>query len=102
MPTTSPQQLILRGRLEPAEATGFRRFRYLDGVVWVNATAAAVLELCDGSRTADEIADYFLATRNGDSVPFIHEFLGVALRSAWIAELPMCGASHGVQRPPPR
>ncbi len=85
-------QLILLGRLEPAEATGFRRFRHLDGVVWMNATAASVLELCDGSRTAGEIADHFLVTRNRDAVPFIHEFLGAALRSGWIAELPPVSA----------
>jgi pyrroloquinoline quinone biosynthesis protein D len=36
-----------------------------EGVVWLNATAAEALELCDGERSLDDIVDALTARYDG-------------------------------------
>jgi pyrroloquinoline quinone biosynthesis protein D len=46
-----------------------------EGAVRLNVTAAAVLDLCDGERTVDDIASTLAAKYEGASVTDVHALL---------------------------
>ena len=58
------------------------------GTVQLNASAAALLELCDGTRSFDEVVDYFIAQPgNADLANDAREFLEAARQRGWIVEI---------------
>jgi pyrroloquinoline quinone biosynthesis protein D len=73
----------------PALPNGFRlhwdrvRERHVllfpEGALGLNPTAVSVLELCDGKRTIEEIADELSARFNGDDIHADVENLLIAL-----------------------
>ena len=57
------------------------------GSVQLNESAAAILHLCDGTRTADEVIAEFLARPgNQDLTADVRDFLDAALQRGWIVE----------------
>jgi pyrroloquinoline quinone biosynthesis protein D len=57
------------------------------GVVQLNESAAAILALCDGTRTRDQIIARILPRSKEDSFAVdVREFLGAARRRGWIIE----------------
>ena len=57
------------------------------GSVQLNESAAAILELCDGTRTSDEVIAEFLARpANHDLATDVRDFLDAALQRGWIVE----------------
>ena len=60
---------------------------YPAGVVQLNECAAAILALCDGTRTREEIIEHILpSTREADLAVGVRAFLGVARKRGWIIE----------------
>lgn len=58
------------------------------GTVQLNDSAAAILELCDGSRTLDEVIAEFLAQPGRKELADdVRDFIGAALQRGWIVEL---------------
>jgi len=58
------------------------------GIVQLNESAAAILDLCDGTRTADEvIAQYVTDPANVDLAGDVREFLEAAMARGWIVEI---------------
>lgn len=58
------------------------------GTVQLNDSAAAILELCDGTRTADEVIAEFLAHGSQQELAEdVREFLDAALQRGWIMEV---------------
>jgi pyrroloquinoline quinone biosynthesis protein D len=58
------------------------------GTVQLNESAAAILELCDGTRTSDEvIAEFAARAANNDLVTDVREFLDAARQRGWIIEI---------------
>ena len=59
-----------------------------DGVVQLNAVAAAILEMCDGSRDrAQVVAEVLLRTGNRARSAEIVEFLDAAVARDWIRDI---------------
>jgi pyrroloquinoline quinone biosynthesis protein D len=56
------------------------------GSVQLNDTAAAILELCDGTRTREEIISRILRSRDDSLAHDVRAFLDVARQRGWIAE----------------
>jgi pyrroloquinoline quinone biosynthesis protein D len=57
------------------------------GVVQLNASAAEILELCDGTRTRDEIIAHILPRHTDPALAGdVREFLDAARRRGWIIE----------------
>lgn len=56
------------------------------GRVRLNATAAAILALCDGSRTRAEIVARVAGSGDPSLAADVRAFLDVARRSGWIVE----------------
>lgn len=57
------------------------------GTVQLNESAAAVLALCDGTRTREEIVTQFLRRPVDDDLALdVREFLDAAQRRGWIVE----------------
>ena len=58
------------------------------GSVQLNASAAALLELCDGTRSFDEVIAQFVAhPGNADLGADAQEFLEAARQRGWIVEI---------------
>lgn len=75
-------------RLQWEEAQQRHVILYPEGMVELNASAAAILQLCDGTRTRDGIVEElerkFATTGLKDD---INEMLEAALANGWIREL---------------
>jgi hypothetical protein len=56
------------------------------GPVQLNETAAAVLALCDGTHTREEIIAGTLATRDPSLADDVRAFLTAARRRGWIVD----------------
>ncbi len=57
------------------------------GTVQLNASAAEILELCDGTRTREEIIAHILPRHSDPALAGdVHEFLDAARRRGWIIE----------------
>ena len=57
------------------------------GTVQLNENAAAILELCDGTRTLEEVIAEFLAQPgNRELEADVRDFLEAALHRGWIVE----------------
>ncbi len=56
------------------------------GPVQLNDTAAAILALCDGSRTREEVVSAALASRDADLADDVRAFLAAARRRGWLVE----------------
>jgi pyrroloquinoline quinone biosynthesis protein D len=55
------------------------------GVVPLNDSAAAILELCDGTRTQEEVIDEFLAQPGrAELADDVRDFIEAALARGWI------------------
>jgi len=55
------------------------------GTVQLNDSAAAILELCDGTRTVDEVVGEFLAQPGRQELADdVREFINAALQRGWI------------------
>jgi pyrroloquinoline quinone biosynthesis protein D len=60
---------------------------YPAGMVQLNECAAAILALCDGTRTREEIIEHILpSTREADLAVDVRAFLDVARKRGWIIE----------------
>ncbi len=57
---------------------------YPEGVVKLNETGAAILQLCDGSRTAEEIVSELNDKYTTDVTESVYRFLGVSHAKGWI------------------
>ena len=58
------------------------------GVVQLNASAAAILALCDGTLTRDQIIARILPRSKDDSFAVdVRDFLNAARRRGWIIEV---------------
>jgi pyrroloquinoline quinone biosynthesis protein D len=58
------------------------------GTVQLNDSAAAILELCDGTRTPEAIIAEFLAQGSHQELAEdVREFLDAALHRGWIIEI---------------
>jgi pyrroloquinoline quinone biosynthesis protein D len=80
-------RLSPRMRLQWEKAQGAHVLLYPEGVVQLNESAAVILELCDGSRTADqvvgELAQRFDAPGLAEDVS---EFIVAARSHGWIVD----------------
>ena len=56
------------------------------GVIQVNDSAAAILALCDGTHTSEEIVSRVMRSKNGELVDDARAFLDAAQRRGWIVE----------------
>jgi len=61
---------------------------YPEGLVKLNDTAAAILELCDGKTSVEDLASHLAAKFDGDDIETIQtgvfKFLEVAHAKGWI------------------
>jgi pyrroloquinoline quinone biosynthesis protein D len=58
------------------------------GVVPLNESAAALLELCDGTRSFDEVVDQFVAQAGNPALaPDARDFLEAARLRGWVVEI---------------
>jgi pyrroloquinoline quinone biosynthesis protein D len=58
------------------------------GVVPLNESAAALIELCDGTRSFDEVVAQFVALAgNPDLTTDAQDFLEAARQRGWIVEV---------------
>lgn len=58
------------------------------GAVPINESAAALLELCDGTRSFDEVVDQFVAQPGNESLaPDARDFLVAARQRGWVVEV---------------
>jgi pyrroloquinoline quinone biosynthesis protein D len=57
------------------------------GAVQLNDSAAAILELCDGTRAADEVVAEFLAQPGRQELAGdVRDFIAAALARGWIVQ----------------
>jgi pyrroloquinoline quinone biosynthesis protein D len=56
------------------------------GSIQLNETAATILELCNGKRTAEEIVAHILSTRDDSLANDVRAFLDAAQRRGWIVK----------------
>jgi pyrroloquinoline quinone biosynthesis protein D len=56
------------------------------GTVQLNESAAAILALCDGTRTRDEIVARILRSQDDQLAADVKAFLDAARRRRWIVE----------------
>ena len=58
------------------------------GTVPLNESAAALLELCDGTRSYDEVVEQFVAQPGNESLaPDARDFLDAARQRGWVVEV---------------
>ena len=58
------------------------------GTVALNESAAALLELCDGSRSHDEVIEQFVAQPGNEGLALdAQEFLEAARQRGWVVEV---------------
>jgi pyrroloquinoline quinone biosynthesis protein D len=58
------------------------------GTVQLNESAAAILELCDGTRTLDEVAaEFLLQPGRTELAEDVRDFIEAALQRGWIMEV---------------
>jgi len=58
-----------------------------DGTVQLNESAASILELCDGTRSLEEVVTEFLAQPGRqDLASDVRDFLEAALERGWIVQ----------------
>jgi pyrroloquinoline quinone biosynthesis protein D len=57
---------------------------YPEGIVKLNETGAAILQLCDGSRTAAQIVAELNESYTTDVSDSVNKFLGVSHAKGWI------------------
>jgi pyrroloquinoline quinone biosynthesis protein D len=57
-----------------------------NGPIQINETAAAVLGMCNGKHTAEEIVTRVLRLKEGDLAEDIRAFLDAAQRRGWIVK----------------
>ena len=57
---------------------------YPEGVVKLNETAAAILELCDGHRTVESIVSDLNDRYSTDVTDSVNKFLGVSHAKGWL------------------
>lgn len=74
----------MRLQYEPAQQCHV--LLYPEGMVQLNPSAAAILELCDGSRTLEEIAASLQARfpGTGELINDVAEFVEVASARGWV------------------
>jgi pyrroloquinoline quinone biosynthesis protein D len=61
---------------------------YPEGMVQLNESAAVILQLCDGSRTAVEVVKELAQRFGGESLSDdVHEFLEAAHGVGWIVDV---------------
>ncbi len=95
--------LILCGSLQSSNDSGFHSFGHEGTVVRLNTTAAAILQLCDGTRTSREIVDCLSDSQGNRDFPvLIEEFLDAAVRRAWVVELGFGAGGDGSAYTPTR
>jgi pyrroloquinoline quinone biosynthesis protein D len=74
-----------RLQFEPASKTHV--LLYPEGLVELSSTAAEILGLCDGRRTAAEIVTILSEQYNDPSIANdVEEFLGAAYEHGWIKD----------------
>jgi pyrroloquinoline quinone biosynthesis protein D len=56
------------------------------GPVQLNESAAAILELCDGTRTREEIVARILRSKYDSLADDVRAFLAAARRRGWVVE----------------
>lgn len=57
------------------------------GTVQLNDSAAAILELCDGTRTSDEVvAEFLTQPGRAELASDVREFIEAALQRGWIVQ----------------
>jgi pyrroloquinoline quinone biosynthesis protein D len=80
-------RLAPRMRLQWEKAEQAHVLLYPEGMVQLNESAAVILELCDGSRTAQDVVRE-LIQRFGDHslTADVHEFLDAARSHGWIVD----------------
>jgi hypothetical protein len=78
-------RLIRGGRVLTRGSRGLHLLRCPGGLVPINGRAAAILTLCDGSRSRREIIDQ-LCGAEPDAAQLVSEFLDAARKSEWITE----------------
>jgi pyrroloquinoline quinone biosynthesis protein D len=81
------QRMLLspKMRLQWEKAQDAHVLLYPEGMVQLNESAAVILKLCDGSRTAADIALELTQRFGGDSLAGdVGEFLEVARSHGWI------------------
>jgi pyrroloquinoline quinone biosynthesis protein D len=75
------------GRQLQKDSTGGHFLAGPKGVVQLNESAAAILALCDGTLTRDQIIARILPRSKDDSFAVdVREFLDAARRRGWIIE----------------
>jgi len=57
---------------------------YPEGVVKLNETSAAILQLCDGNHTAEEIISELNEKYTTDASDSVNKFLEVSYAKGWI------------------
>jgi len=58
------------------------------GVIPLNESAAALLELCDGTRSFDEVVEQFVARAGNENLaPDARDFLDAARSRGWVVEV---------------
>ena len=78
---------LARGRRLKTEADGDGHVLVSRaGSVRLNASAAAILELCDGTRTREAIVERIVRSRDERLVADVRDFLDSAQRRGWIVE----------------
>ena len=63
-----------------------RRLVSPKGSIQLNESAAAILELCNGKHTSDEIVARVLRTRDDSLADDVRAFLDAARRRGWIVK----------------
>ena len=78
-------RLSPRMRLQWEKAQDAYVLLYPEGMVQLNESAAVILQLCDGSRTAEQVAEELAQRFGGDSLTDdVNEFLEAAQGHGWI------------------
>ena len=73
--------------LRHARHTSGHALVYPSGIVQLNASAAAILALCDGKRTREDIVAAILeSSSDTGSAALVCEFLDAARHRHWIVE----------------
>lgn len=75
-------------RLQWEKAQNAYVLLYPEGMVQLNESAAVILQLCDGSRSAGEVVKELAQRFGGDSLSDdVHEFLEAAQGHGWIVHV---------------
>lgn len=75
-------------RLQWEKAQNAYVLLYPEGIVQLNESAAVILQLCDGSRNAGEVAKELAQRFGGEALSDdVHEFLEAAHGHGWIVHV---------------